>query len=310
MGETEDEKFYFVLTVDVEPGYLRDSGRVRWINQDNRAFVGVNRGLKNIKTLLDKYKIPATFFVTPQCFYPRQDLRETVGILQTLEASGSEIGLHMHPREDEVLQSSTGKQYQKTSSHHYNRAEIEAMLQASRDIFAQHLGGRMAENMTSLRWGNWGLSTRAVGVLEKNGFTLDSSACPGISGHINIERHYDWERVGRLYPWKLSKTDYQDTTTEDSNIWEIPNTTFKFLGKTFRADPVLGNLFSKAYEYYYEIFSKTRRRIFFVTLTHSSEATYADGRPTRTLKSMGKVIEQTVSQKVKFITLTQARELL
>ncbi|PIR97581.1 MAG: hypothetical protein COT91_00700 [Candidatus Doudnabacteria bacterium CG10_big_fil_rev_8_21_14_0_10_41_10] len=309
-GKETDRNFYFLITVDVEPGYVLKNGRNVWINEDSKAFVGVSHGLENILRVLQKYQVPATFFTTPQCFYENQKAVLATSTLYKLHKLGNEIGLHMHPREDDVLKNETGRDYTKTSSHYYSEEEISEMLSGARKVFRQKLGKEIEKSLTSFRWGNWGLSSQAVSALAKNGFLLDSSACPGISGHLGKERYYDWSKTRRLSPWELNKDDYQTVTGGNSGITEIPNSTFSVRGKIFRADPVLGHLFDLGFKKYYRKFSEEKRQVFFTSLTHSSEATDAEGGQSRTLENLDRVIGQAKKMgNVKFITASQARRI-
>lgn len=306
-----EKNFYFLVTIDVEPGYVKNSGNMCWINQDPNAFVGCSEGLQNILKVLDRYQIPATFFVSTHCFSDNPRAASTISTLHRLSVLGSEIGLHLHPKEDAVLKKITKKNYLKTSSYYYTEQEICEMLDASRQIMREKLGSETWSKLFSFRWGNWGLSSKAINPLVSQGFFTDSSACPGISGHLEKERHYDWQLAKKLSPWILNQKNYQDDTLGTGpGIVEIPNTTFSFLGKIFRTDPMLGVLFEKAFKYYYQKFQQTRNRMFFTSLTHSSEATTKNGGPTKTLMSLDRVLSKARSHKnVKFITVNQATKI-
>ena len=122
---------------------------------------------------------------------------------------------------------------------------------------------------------------------------------------------YDWSRVKMHYPWKLSVTDYQATAHNNSKIIEIPIATFDFFGVKLRADPVNSVLLNKAFTEYYKKADRSKKPFPFVVITHSPEATYYNGNPTKALKDLDKFISLAKSyEDVEFVTLRGAYERL
>jgi hypothetical protein len=143
-----------------------------------------------------------------------------------------------------------------------------------------------------------------VRALDRVGLKIDSSATPGIKGHTNNTMRYDWSKVKRHYPWNLSIKDYQSTIHDNSKIMEIPIATFNFFNLKLRADPVYSILLNKAFKEYYKKADRSEKAFPFVIITHSSEATTKDGKPTKVVKDLDNFISYVKSyDDVKFATL-------
>ena len=181
------------------------------------------------------------------------------------------------------------------------------IVKAAKELIKQHLGIRIAEKLVSFRWGNWALDSDGAKALSKSGFKIDSSATPGIKGHTKDTMKYDWSKVKTHYPWKLDINDYQNTETKNSNITEMPIPTFNFFGATLRADPLNSISLRKAFLQYYKKADRSQKPFPFVVITHSSEATYRDGKPTQALKDLGEFISFAKKfRDVRFVSLKDA----
>ena len=214
-----------------------------------------------------------------------------------------EIGLHIHPDSDLALQIQLKERFQYNSAKFYDYGKINNYIKTSKNIIKKNLG----INLTSFRWGNWALNTDAVKALQENGFKVDSSATPGIKGHVNDGMHYDWSKVNEHYPWKLSLEDYQNTKSQDSKIIEIPIATFKLFGVTLRADPVYSVLLKSAFDYYYHNADRSQKPFAFVVISHSIESTHEDGSITRVIKDTVDFINHAKKFKdVEFVTVNMA----
>jgi hypothetical protein len=179
------------------------------------------------------------------------------------------------------------------------------MLSGSKDLIENNLGKNIKNKILSFRWGNWGLNTTAVKALNDSGFKIDSSAMPGIKGHLKDVMYYDWSKVNHHYPWKLSLDNYQSVKEGNSNVLELPIATFNFFGFKLKADPVYSQLLINAFKYYYKNVNRNKPFIF-VIISHSSEGTYKTGKVTEVIKQMECFIRHIKKYKdIRFVTLKE-----
>ena len=313
LGNSKKQKkypFLVIITTDTEAGYVDKSERRIWQKEDPEAFIGYYYGLRNLMNIFDKYKIKTTFFLSTQCFSSKGiEYNIIKKELNNIIKKGHEIGLHLHPDSDAALQKKFSKKFNATSASFYTYEEKLKIIKAAKGLIEKHLGKTIGKKLVSFRWGNWALDTEGAKALNKLGFKIDSSAAPGIKGHLNDAMKYDWSRIKRHYPWKLSITDYQATNHNNSKIMEIPIATFNFFGIKLRADPVDSVLLNKAFKEYYKKADRSTRPFPFVVITHSLEATYYNGRQTKALKDLDKFISLAKSyENVEFVTLKEAYE--
>ena len=89
---------------------------------------------------------------------------------------------------------------------------------------------------------------------------------------------------------------------------EIPIATFDFFGSKIRADPIYSVLLNKAFIEYYKKTDRSEKPFPFVVITHSSEATYQDGKSTKVLKDLDRFISFVKKyDNVEFVTLKEAK---
>ena len=310
LGPKKDKKFPFlvVVTTDTESGYVDKDERRVWQIEKPDAFEGYYYGIRNLLYVFGKYNIKTTFFLSTQCFSAQgKDKLSIDKELKNLLKNKHELGLHLHPDSDFAMQKKLSKKFNATSAFFYSYEEKLKILRAAKELVKENLGKDAANNLISFRWGNWALDSGGAKALNELGFKVDSSAVPGIEGHLNDTMKYDWSSVYRHYPWKLSVTDYRATTHNNSSIMEIPIATFSFFGIPLRADPVNTVLLNKAFEKYYYNADRSRKPFVFVVMTHSSEATMKDGKGTKALKDLENFIIFSKKYKnVKFVTLKEA----
>lgn len=275
------------ITVDTESGFLDKNNARVWMKDKPDAFVGYINGVKNIMDLGDKYNVKFTFLLSTQCFSAPKNVSEKIcKAINEAYCKGHEIGLHLHPKEDTCLQNFLDKKLQYTASSFYEEEEIDSMIKASKEIIKNYLGKEIHKNLKSFRWANWALDERVFSVLERNGFYVDSSICPRIKGHMNDDRKYDWTGVRTNYPFSITDT-----------LLEVPITTFWFLGNK-RTDPIWGEL----------LFECTRKASQIVVMTHTSECTYSNGKPTYVLDNLEKFIITAKKNNFQFLTLKEIKE--
>jgi len=303
-SKTKQKKFLISITIDTESGYVKKNNERVWQKDNPEAYIGYCKGIENWRTLLNKYSAKATFFLSTNCFgAENQELNKINNQLKSLLKEKHEIGLHMHPDSDLALQMLLKERFQYTSSKFYNYNQINQFIKTSKKLIKDNLN----INPTSFRWGNWALNTDAVKALQENGFNADSSATPGIKGHLKDGMHYDWSKVKEHYTWKLSLNNYQATSHQNSKVLEIPIATFNFMGKILRADPVYSELLKAAFDYYYKNADRTRKPFVFAVISHSIEATHEDGSITQVIKDTEEFIKHAKQfGDVEFVTINEA----
>lgn len=299
-----NKKFLISITIDTESGYVKGNNERAWQKYNPEAYIGYYKGIENWRNILNKYNAKATFFLSTNCFSAKDgDLDKINKQLRLLVKEKHEIGMHMHPDSDVALQMAMKERFQYTSSIFYNYDKINQFIKTSKKLIKDNLN----INPTSFRWGNWALNSDAVKSLQENGFKVDSSATPGIKGHLNDGMSYDWSKVPWNYPWKLSLNDYQNTKHQNSRILEIPIATFNFMGKTLRADPVYSELMKSAFDYYYNNADRTKKPFVFVIISHSIESTHEDGSITQVIKDTEDFIRHAKQfNDVEFVTIDEA----
>lgn len=305
IGKNEDRKPFIVcITIDTESGYVEKNDCRLWQKDAPEAYIGYYRGIENWRSILAKHNVKSTFFLSTNCFSAKgEDYVKILNQLKLLSKDKHEIGLHMHPDSDLALQKSLKRKFSATSAKFYNQKELNLIVYEGKKLIKE----KISINPISFRWGNWALSTEAVKALQENGFLIDSSATPGIKGHSNDNMAYDWSKVKTHYPWMLSKSDYQDTKSQDSTILEIPIATFNFFGLTMRADPANSILLNMCFDYYYENADRSKKPFIFVVISHSIESTYKDGAKTKVIDSMDNFLSHASKfEDVEFLTLQDA----
>jgi len=300
--------FLVVITTDTEAGYVDKNERRIWQKENPNAFEGYYYGIRNLMDVFSKHDIKTTFFLSTQCFSSKNnEYNKIKKKLNNLIKKGHEIGLHLHPDSDLALQKKLSKKFSATSAFFYNYDEKLIIIKAGKELIQKNLGKTVAKDLISFRWGNWALDGGGAKALDKAGFKIDSSAIPGIKGHTKDTMKYDWSKVNRHYPWKLSTTDHQATNHNNSNITEIPIATFDFFGLKMRADPVNSILLNKAFTEYYKKADRSKKPFPFVVMTHSSEATSKDGKYVQALRDLDAFISFAKKYSdVKFVTLREA----
>jgi peptidoglycan-N-acetylglucosamine deacetylase len=138
--------------VDAESGHVFREPReaaTRLDTMEERRF-GVRTGLPRILRLLEKYGLPATFYV------PGYTITHHTGAVKAVQAAGHEMGCHGNVHE---------------AVHMLDAEEERRVLQEQLDIYEQHLGIRPK----GYRSPSWSLNLRTPGLLKEFGFVYDSS---------------------------------------------------------------------------------------------------------------------------------------
>ncbi len=299
----KSKKFIISITIDTESGYVKKNNERVWQKDAPEAYIGYYKGIENWRKLLNKYNVKATFFLSTNCFSAKDgEHNKITNQLKSLIREKHEIGLHMHPDSDAALQMVLKEKFQYTSARFYNYYQINKLIKTAKQLIQKNL----KINPTSFRWGNWALNTDALKALQANGFKIDSSATPGIKGHLKDGMHYDWSKASEHYPWKLSLKDYQNTKNQNSRVVEIPIATFNLFGATLRADPIYSEFLKSAFDYYYKNADRSEKPFAFVVISHSIEATHEDGSATRVIKDTENFIKHAMKfSDVAFVTINE-----
>jgi hypothetical protein len=281
--------FYILITIDTELGFVKkDHSRYFNIN-DPETFKGYNFGIKNFRNLANKQGLKFTYFLLTHSLHKNNPyLQECKSQITKLIDESNELGLHLHPDMDSVIQENLNLKVNYRSCKYLEPEIINKFISEGKKIIKDNFN----VDIKSLRWGNYGLSESAFNLLEKNNIQNDSSVCAGKSGHLKDSFYYNWGHRKSLYPYMVG------------NVFEIPVTTFNFFGKKLCADPstsLLEPLFTQLY--------KNAKRPFFMNIiTHTYEGMYEDGSPTEVVKELDSFITKVKTYNgVKFITISEVK---
>lgn len=300
--------FLVVITTDTEAGYVAPNERRVWQHEAPSAYQGYHTGINNLLEIFERHEVKTTFFLSTHCFSASgQELEKVKSSLGSLLSKGHELGAHFHPDSDQALKRHLGQDYKATSAFLHADEDKQRIVRSARELVRMHLGQAISSRMMSARWGNWALDGGAVKALENSGFMYDSSATPGIKGHLKDGRRFDWSECKRHYPWRLSAQDHQDIALGDTNVTEFPIATFSVFGRILRADPVNSSLLMSGFDAYYRGADRSKKPFPFVVITHSPEATMEDGSPTRAARDLDRFIRHAKRHRgVEFVTLEEA----
>jgi peptidoglycan/xylan/chitin deacetylase (PgdA/CDA1 family) len=138
--------------VDAESGLVfrePEAAATRLDEMEERRF-GVRTGLPRILRLLEKYSLPATFYV------PGYTIVHHTGAIKTIQAAGHELGCHGNVHE---------------AVEFLDAAAERRVLEEQLDIYQQYLGIRPK----GYRSPSWSVNLRTPGLLKEFGFVYDSS---------------------------------------------------------------------------------------------------------------------------------------
>jgi peptidoglycan/xylan/chitin deacetylase (PgdA/CDA1 family) len=138
--------------VDAESGYVfryPEEAASRLDEMEERRF-GVRTGLPRILRLLERYRLPATFFV------PGYTIEHHTAAVRSIVDAGFELGCHGNIHE---------------AVHLLDEPAERRILQEQLDIFKQVFGLRPV----GYRSPSWSLNVRSPGLLREFGFEYDSS---------------------------------------------------------------------------------------------------------------------------------------
>ena len=288
-------RLLFVVTVDTEGGYVARGERRIWQGQEPLSFEGYVHGIRNVRAVLDHHGVKGTFLVSPHGLSARGSTLDAVErALESIPLGGHQVGLHIHPTSDRAISARLGTSFAEGSAQYLQLAEIRQLVRAGRELLLEGVHG--VPPLEAFRWGNWGLDARAAQIVAEEGFSVDSSATPGLmDASFPTRPRFDWKWRTSSDPWELAP-----------GLVEIPIATWRLGTRLYRADPLYGALVAAALQRHLEFGARL-----FVLMTHSTEATYRDGAPTPALAELDELLAFARSiPEVDIVTLGQARRRL
>lgn len=187
-----------LLSCHVESGTVRN----RTIVFDRRREEGITEALPRIVSFAESAGIPVALHLTAQA------LR-----LTEVDLAGFPVGLHLHPRDDDLSARVRGTVgVDSDCLAHYSAADQGKLVAAGCDAFTEAQG----RNPTLFVAGNWSENDDTLRLLEAAGIRYDGSALPG-----HVSACDDWGRLPRLaQPYRPSREDHQ--IPGDSSIICVP----------------------------------------------------------------------------------------
>lgn len=266
-GGPRDGETRVVVTIDTEGGFVtRDERRV-WQGSAPDAFQGYVDGIRHARAVLARHDARATFFVSPHGLSATGETRRAVlDALAAMRDDGHEVGLHLHPTSDRAIAARLPGAYDATAAR-IPAPERRRLVATGRDLLIEATG----VTPRSFRWGNWALDPESAVDVAAEGFTVDSSAVPGLwDVRSPLRPRYDWRRTRTHRPFSLA-----------TGLREVPIATFTCLGKLLRADPIYAPVLPAALRAHVAAGTPA-----FVLMTHSCELTTEGGSPTRALADL------------------------
>ncbi len=191
------------MTIDVEPDSPEWSGKLSEWHCRNIP------SLERLQEVCDHHGARPTYLTT----YAVAVDPGAEKVLARLAATGRcEIGAHLHPADTPPR---LARPHPETSIPHLPTDAKEEKFANLHAALAERFGAP-----TAFRAGRYRLDAPSVGILERLGFTADTSVTPHVSWRL--EQGPDWARAPER-PYRLSRTD--PSRPGDSPIVEIPVTT-------------------------------------------------------------------------------------
>ena len=182
-----------VLFCHVEPGTVHDLEIVF----HPRHLEGIATALPRVVDFADEFGLKMNFAMTPTAL----KVNET-------DLAGHEVGVHLHPRDDQ-LQQMLGRTITLSSDclMRYEAEEQGILIEAAREFFEGEEGYRPRTFVS----GNWSENGTTLKLLAGSGFTVDGSPLPQHTSECA-----DWGQIPRLaQPYSPSLEDLQAAGSVD-----------------------------------------------------------------------------------------------
>jgi hypothetical protein len=194
----------FVLSVDTEEEW-------DWKTEFPQYNVQVEniQAIEGFQQECNRIGIRPTYFVD----YPVVNNPESVQVLKSIDQAGQcEIGAHLHPWCNPPMTADNGE----FSSHVVN-LPVDLVEQKLVNLLNK-LRASFGNNIRSFRTGRWGINSAVMGLLIKQGITVDSSVYPY---YRNNYFNCDGAPVEPYWP-DLSNPLQVQSQAQQSSIFEVP----------------------------------------------------------------------------------------
>ncbi|MDD7886235.1 hypothetical protein [Flavivirga sp. 57AJ16] len=200
-------KIYFAITIDTEC----DKG-ANWKVKQPLRFLNIYNGLvNNLQPIFDKYKVKATYLLSPEVMMDKESVTVFKGLGNKVE-----LGTHLHSEFIEPqanFNSESTNYYQKDFKPDIEEKKLENLTH----LFEKKFG----YNPLSFRAGRFGISNYSLQFLQKLGYKVDSSVTPDMYWKSKNGNSVNF--MGSLYqPYYPESTDFRKAGYMD--ILEVPVT--------------------------------------------------------------------------------------
>ena len=197
---TIDSQTIGMVTIDVEPDSV-------WDDTQSNSLLNIEN-LKRFHKLCMRLDIKPTYLAT----YSVVTDKYSCNILESFLVEGNcEIGVHPHYWETPPV-TIDDQGHEAWVSSHYSDEILEEKLVNLIEVIKSRL-----VTPVSHRSGRWGMESRQVSLLSKNGIEIDTSVTPGINW--SITGAYDYSNF-LTTPYYLDSSDFM--LPGSSSVLEIP----------------------------------------------------------------------------------------
>lgn len=275
-GADFQSKIFVVITIDTEQDVNED-----YVNQG--TYANIEYGLPKVLEIFNKYNCKGTFFVTPDAILQNSNFFSHL-------KDEHEIGCHLHP--EFFTSASLNEIKHREYLCNFPLYEQERMIEKSSKIIEKEIGLKPI----SFRAGRFGINSKTIDILVKNGYLVDSSCTPYISW--NSDGGPNWLNCPKNEPFPIH-----------NNFVEVPITIMNLLGIKYWLRPSVSDITTM--KKMVEIGRKQKIRVLNL-MFHSMEST----DPNPYLKSdlfldrLDEILNYLFSINCKFVTLSDLYDII
>ncbi len=198
---------HLVVTVDTEADNQWKAGRP--LRTDNLRF------LPAFHKLCRQYEIRPTYLLTMEVSEDREGIRS---LRDWTERGEAEAGAHLHPWTTPPFEDSAGRR-RNDPQHAFPSQLPPHLLSAKLEALSERIAEVFGRRPVSFRAGRFGIHGPLAGLLDQQGYRVDSSVTPGLS----------WHRLGGPDFTDAPLTPYHPDESDICrpgrlSLWEIPLT--------------------------------------------------------------------------------------